>query len=140
MHGANAALTVSIQPLKRKKRTRRLVDGEEWGAFHAHLLWKRRETGAVARIKQLLAESSELLTAIWAAHGVSRGGAAITHKTLLAEALADRAWATFDEADRQPWQVAADKAKRFVENVDWSSLDGALDKSAIDNYKYDEDW
>lgn len=84
MHGANAALTVSIQPLKRKKRTRRLVDGEEWGAFHAHLLWKRRETGAVARIKQLLAESSELLTAIWAAHGVSRGGAAITHKTLLA--------------------------------------------------------
>ena len=118
--------TVSVQPpVKRKKRR---VDGEEWGGYHAHLLFKRKETGAVARIKELLDEDSNRLAAVWAAHGKSRTGAAITHKTYLAESLADKAWATFNAEDKSPWQLAAEAAKRHLNAVDWSDLDGALDQ------------
>ena len=118
--------TVSVQPpVKRKKRR---VDGEEWGGYHAHLLFKRKETGAVARIKELLDEDSNRLAAVWAAHGKSRTGAAITHKTYLAESLADKAWATFNAEDKCPWQLAAEAAKRHLNAVDWSELDGAIDQ------------
>ena len=125
--GSMAALaTVSVQPhVKRKKRR---VDGEEWGGYHAHLLFKRKETGAIARIKELLDEDSSRLAAVWAAYGKSRTGAAITHKTYLAESLADKAWATFNAEDKRPWQLAAEAAKRHLNAVDWSNLNGALDQ------------
>jgi hypothetical protein len=118
--------TVSVQPLVRRKKRR--VDGEDWGGYHAHLLFKRKETGAVARIKELLDEDSNRLAAVWAAYGKSRTGAAITHKTYLAESLADKAWATFNAEDKSPWQLAAEAAKRHLDAVDWSDLDGALDQ------------
>jgi hypothetical protein len=125
--GSMAALaTVSVQPLVKRKKQR--VDGEEWGGYHAHLLFKRKETGAVARIKELLDEDSNRLAAVWAAYGKSRTGVAITHKTYLAESLADKAWATFNADDKSPWQLAAEAAKRHLNAVDWSDLDGALDQ------------
>lgn len=124
--GSTATLaTVSVQPPKRKKRR---TDGEDWGGYHAHLLFKRKETGAVARIKALLDEDANRLAAVWAAHGKSRTGAAITHKTYLAESLADKAWATFTAEDKSPWQLEAESSKRQLSAVDWRALDGAIDK------------
>ena len=119
--------TVSVQPPQPKKR-RRSPNGEELGGYHGHLLFKRPETGAVARIKQLLEDDANLMAAVWAAHGKSRTGAAITHKSYLAESLADKAWATLSEEDKSPWHIAAETSKRHLTAVDWSELEGALDE------------
>jgi hypothetical protein len=119
--------TVSVQPPPLKKR-RRSPNDEELGGYHGHLLFKRPETGAVARIKQLLEDDANLLAAVWAAHGKSRTGAAITHKSYLSESLADKAWAALSDEDKCPWHIAAELSKRHLTAVDWSKLDGALDE------------
>jgi hypothetical protein len=119
--------TVSVQPPQVKKR-RRSPSGEELGGYHGHLLFKRPETGAVARIKQLLEGDANLLAAVWVAHGKSRTGAAITHKSYLSESLADKAWAALSEEDKSPWLLAAESSKRHLADVDWSEMDGALDE------------
>jgi hypothetical protein len=82
----------------------------------------------VTRLKNILEGDANLLAAVWAAHGTSRSGAAITHKSYLAESLADKAWASMTAADRLPWNEAAEAAKRHLDAVDWGRLDGALDK------------
>ncbi len=119
--------TVSVQPPQTRKK-RRAPDGEPLGGYHGHLLFKRPETGAVTRLKNILEGDANLLAAVWAAHGTSRSGAAITHKSYLAESLADKAWATLSEEDKSPWHIAAETSKRHLTAVDWSELEGALDE------------
>jgi hypothetical protein len=118
--------TVSVQPPP-PKRKRKKTDGEEWVGYHGHLLFKRPETGAVARIKQLLGADANLASAVWALHGKSRAGATITHKSYLCESLADKAWSALSDQDKLPWRDAAEEAKGHLAAVGWTQLEGALD-------------
>jgi hypothetical protein len=119
--------TVSVQPPPPKRR-RRTTNGETWGGYHGHLLWKRPETGAVACLRRVLDADAALAAAVWAAHGVSRTGASIKHVSHLAESLADKAWAAMSAEDRLPWHDAAQRAKGRLDAVEWSTLDGALEE------------
>jgi hypothetical protein len=124
---SSLVVTVSVQPPP-PKRKRRKTNGEDWGGYHGHLLFKRPETGAVARIKQLLGADANLASAVWTIHGKSRAGATITHKSYLCESLADKAWSALSDQDKLPWHDAAEEAKGHLAAVDWSQLEGALDE------------
>ena len=118
--------TVSVQPPPAKKQ-RRTVEGEVLGGYHGHALFKRKETGAVTRIKELLESDDRFLQVALATHGTSKKGTVITNKTYLAESLVDKAWASLCDEDKQPWKMAAQRAKRHLDAVDWTTLRGALD-------------